>query len=67
MMDLIDYCTKHTIEEILEHPDVAERVESTENTSISFSSKYNGVRRFMIIWWCWISLMKKRYMQAIGL
>lgn len=27
MMDLIDYCTKHTIEEILEHPDVAERVE----------------------------------------
>ncbi|MFY2506960.1 exopolyphosphatase [Vibrio pectenicida] len=27
MMDLIDYCTTHTIEEILEHPDVAERIE----------------------------------------
>ena len=27
MMDLIDYCTKHSIEKILEHPDVAERVE----------------------------------------
>ena len=26
-MDLIDYCTKHSIEKILEHPDVAERVE----------------------------------------
>jgi len=27
MMDLIDYCKDHTIEEILEQPDVAERVE----------------------------------------
>ena len=27
MMDLIDYCTTHTIEEILEHPDVSERIE----------------------------------------
>ena len=68
MMDLIDYCTKHTIEEILDHPDVAERVSlNTEKIDISFSSKYNDVRQFMTIWWCWISLMKKRYMQAIGL
>ncbi|USD35405.1 MULTISPECIES: exopolyphosphatase [Vibrio] len=27
MMDLIEYCTSHSIEEILEHPDVKERID----------------------------------------
>ncbi len=39
MMDLIDYCTTHTIAEILEHPDVKERIELYRDHEVKFKEQ----------------------------
>ncbi len=39
MMDLIDYCKDHTIEEILQMPDIKERVELLEEHSAAFKEQ----------------------------
>ncbi len=49
MMDLIDYCARHNIDQILELPDVKERVDLyIFNMKMNLKNSLKNVQKFII-------------------
>ena len=48
MMDLIDYCARHNIDQILELPDVKERVDLYFQYEDEFKEQLKNVQKFII-------------------
>jgi nanoRNase/pAp phosphatase (c-di-AMP/oligoRNAs hydrolase) len=59
MMDLIQYCRNHGIDEILQLPDVVERVELYFEHAGKAKEHCCAVPRSMATFWCWTCAMKK--------
>ena len=59
MMEMIGYCMDHSIEEILQHPDVRERVDLYRELHPSLSSSSSGSPRCTARSCCWICGMRR--------
>jgi hypothetical protein len=61
MMDLIQYCRNHGIEDILQLPDVVERVDLYLTTPPAPANKSSAAPRCTTTWWCWTCAMRKPF------